>query len=590
MKKKKARKQKTIAKKVMISSVAHAAILGTVIMLISIFLFMYNVLRTKYNDTINLARTASEVLQTTTDVPTLVDAVLAQERENQNFEEQMEKNNPAETEGQLLNYRWYTEEDPPLAKRQDYQDVMNIILTFGRNNKDLNGTCLMVFDKRTHIASLLCDVEKFGGTEAVPVEEIMWRRFEDVELDHIEEERGSLLKNLFRYMQIDPRYVVFAWYEPYPYPDDEVVVFIEADAFYTHLWSNVISFLVIFFVLLLVVVLVMGILYRRKMQRMIVKPIQAVSEAAENYAADRRKGEREKEYFSALELHTGDEFESLAETMAEMEKEIEVFEEDLTRVTKERERLSAELDVAAQIQREMLPQIFPLYPERHEFEVFASMDPAKEVGGDFYDIFMIDNDHLALVMADVSGKGIPAALFMVICKTLIKNCAMMGGSPAEIMEDVNTRLCEGNISAMFVTVWFGKVTLSTGEVVEANAGHENPVLLLQKDSEEESSYEELKRTHDLVLGALKKAHYNEDSFVMKPGDRLFIYTDGVPEATDANGKRYEMERLTEALNRNKDAKPEELLLRVREDVDRFVDDADQFDDLTMLSFKYLGPS
>jgi sigma-B regulation protein RsbU (phosphoserine phosphatase) len=244
--------------------------------------------------------------------------------------------------------------------------------------------------------------------------------------------------------------------------------------------------------------------------------------------------------------------------------------------------------VAAQIQREMLPQLFPLYPERHEFEVFASMDPAKEVGGDFYDIFMIDNDHLALVMADVSGKGIPAALFMVICKTLIKNCAMMGGSPAEIMEDVNTRLCEGNISAMFVTVWFGKVTLSTGEIVEANAGHENPVLLLQKDSEEESSYEELRRNHDLVLGALKKAHYNEDSFVMRPGDRLFIYTDGVPEASDKDFNMFMYERMLESLNRDKEGTPEEILEGVRRSVKEFVGDSPQFDDLTMLCVEYRG--
>ncbi|WP_051688448.1 PP2C family protein-serine/threonine phosphatase [Butyrivibrio sp. AE2032] len=573
-----------LSKKVMLSSILHSGVLGTVVLLISVGIFLYSILSSNYGDTVNIARTISAVLQKSGDVPGLVDAVLAQERENQNFEEEFEKNNPADTEGQLLNYRWYTEENPPLAKRQDYQRVMDIIATFNGNNPDLNGTCLMVFDKETHIASLLCDVEKFGGDESVIVDDVLWRRFEDIELDHIEEERWSLLKNLIRYMKIDPRYVVFAWYEPFPYPDENVIVFIEADAFYTNVWSNVLSFILIFLFLILVVVLIMGAIYRSKMQKMIVNPINSVADAARSYALDRKNDVKKTKYFSSLNLGTGDEIESLSDIMADMEKEIEIYEENLTRVTSEKERLSAELDVASTIQRDMLPQIFPVYPERSEFEVFANMDPAKEVGGDFYDIFMIDDDHLALVMADVSGKGIPAALFMVISKTLIKNRAMMGGNPAEIFEDVNNRLCEGNKSFMFVTVWLGILTISTGEVVEANAGHEDP-FLLKKDG---AGYEELTVDHDLVLGAMKNTKYNSDSFVMKPGEKLFIYTDGVPEATNSDGLRYEMPRLSKVLNDNIDAEPKELLKKVREDVDSFVGDADQFDDLTMLAFKYNG--
>ncbi len=157
-------------------------------------IFLYSILRSNYEETVNMTRTISEVLQKNAEVPQPVDAVLSEERENQNFEEELEKNNPADTEGQLLNYRWYTENNPPLAERQDYQQVMDIIAIFNGNNPDLNGTCLMVFDKETHIASLLCDVEKFGTDEAVTVEEVLWRRFEDIELDHIEEERWSLLK------------------------------------------------------------------------------------------------------------------------------------------------------------------------------------------------------------------------------------------------------------------------------------------------------------------------------------------------------------------------------------------------------------
>lgn len=251
---------------------------------------------------------------------------------------------------------------------------------------------------------------------------------------------------------------------------------------------------------------------------------------------------------------------------------------------REKMAVKQELATATQIQQDMLPRIFPIYPDRKEFEVFAHMDPAREVGGDFYDIFLLDEDHLALVMADVAGKGIPASLFMVVSKTMIKNRALMGGTPSEILRDVNARMCEGKGSAMFVTVWLGIVTLSTGEVTETNAGHENPVLIRN------GTCEILKRPHDFVLGGLKKAKFHEDSFVLNPGDMLFIYTDGLPEASNAEGKRYEMERVREALSRYQDAGPEELLSGVRREVDSFVGEADQFDDLTMMAFLYRGPA
>ena len=582
----KKQKQVTIAKKVIHSSMAHAVFLGTLVMVVSMVMFLYGILNRSYEDTVQMARTASEILKDNADVPGLVDAVLAQERENPDFEATMDKSNPADTEGQLLNYRWYTEEDPPLSKRADYGKVMSTIYTFNRNNSDLNGSCLMVFDKKTHIAALLCDVEKFGGTEAVQVEEILWRRFEDVELDQIEAERWSILKNFWRYFRIDPRYVVFAWYEPFPYPDEDVVVFVEADAFFTHIWANVFSFLAAFFLLLLAIAHLMGLLYSRKMKKLIVEPINDVAKAARSYASDRKNGEPLKKYFSALSLNTGDEFEMLSGTMAEMENEIETYEENLTAITAEKERIAAELDVAAKIQHDMLPQKFPLYPDRKEFDVFASMDPAKEVGGDFYDIFFVDDDHLALVMADVSGKGIPAALFMVISKVLINNRARTGGSPSEIINDVNKRLCEGGITSMFVTVWLAIMTISTGEVVETNAGHEVPYVL--KRSEKDSSYEGIDIKHDFVVGGLSKAKYHEDSFVMKPGDQLFIYTDGVTEANNREEARYGRDRLKAVLDRNKDEGPRELLKKVREDIDLFTEGADQFDDLTMLNFVYYG--
>ncbi len=575
------RKSVPIARKVMAVSAAHSVILGLIVLIVSVILFMYYILNKSYADTAYMGRTIADVLEANADVPGLVDAVLKQERENPDFDKWMKKKDPAHTNGQLLNYRWYTEENPPLAKREDYQKVMETILSFNRNDEDLNGSCLMVFDKQTHTAALLCDVEKFGGSEPVPVEEVLWRRFDDVELDHIEEERWSLAKNLFRYMKIDPRYVVFAWYEVFPYPDENVVVFIEADAFYTHLWANVFSYLLVFFLLILLIVLGMGSIYRKRMQKMISDPIDIVAKAAKGYAADRRMGDTKKDYFGSIELNTGDELEDLANTLGEMERDIGLYEENLTKATAEKERISTELGLATRIQADMLPSDFPLFPDRKEFDLYATMSPAKEVGGDFYDAFLIDDDHLCMVMGDVSGKGIPASLFMVVSKTMLKNRVQMGGKPSEILYDVNNSLCEGNKSMMFVTVWLGILTISTGELIQANAGHEYPVIQ-RKDSD----YELIETDNGMVLGAMKKMMYKDMTFTLEPGDALFMYTDGLPEATDTEGKRLELEGMLEAINRHKDEGTNELLHSIRKEVDEFAKGASQYDDLTMLIFRY----
>ena len=251
----------------------------------------------------------------------------------------------------------------------------------------------------------------------------------------------------------------------------------------------------------------------------------------------------------------------------------------------EQERIARELSMAREIQESAIPQIFPPFPDRAEFSLYASMTPAKEVGGDFYDFFQIDSDHLALVIADVSGKGIPAALFMMVSKTLIKNQLMTGCDPAAAMEQVNLQLCERNASKTFVTVWLAVIELSTGKGIICNAGHEHPALR-RADGE----FMLLKYKHDMFVGVSKKAKYHVREIEMHPGDCLFVYTDGVPEANNAAGEMFGEERLIDALNQNPDAEPEMLLGNVRKAVDDFVKDAPQYDDLTMLSFKYFGIS
>lgn len=247
-------------------------------------------------------------------------------------------------------------------------------------------------------------------------------------------------------------------------------------------------------------------------------------------------------------------------------------------------RISTELNLATRIQADMVPNIYPAFPDRREFDVYATMDPAKEVGGDFYDFFLVDDDHLCLVMADVSGKGVPAALFMMASKIILANNAMIGKSPAQILTDTNAAICSHNREEMFVTVWLGILEISTGKLVAANAGHEYPVI-----KHGDGSFELLRDKHGFVIGGMAGMKYKEYELTLEPGSKLFLYTDGVPEATDAENNMFGADRMLEALNEEKDGTTVDILKHVRASVDGFVNGAEQFDDLTMLCMEYRGP-
>ncbi len=249
----------------------------------------------------------------------------------------------------------------------------------------------------------------------------------------------------------------------------------------------------------------------------------------------------------------------------------------------ELDRLDQELKLAADIQINMLPMNFPPFPDRTEFDLYASMVPAKEVGGDFYDFFLIDHDHLALVIADVSGKGIPAALFMMVSKTLIKNQLMTGCDPATALERVNQQLYDRNSSMMFVTVWLAVLQISTGKGMAGNAGHEYPAV-----RGADGAFKLLRYKHGLPLGIIGKAKYQNREFQLEPGDSVFVYTDGVPEAEDAASVMFGEKRMMDTLNLDADAGPEELIRHVHKAVTGFANGAPQFDDTTMLCLKYYG--
>lgn len=328
-----------------------------------------------------------------------------------------------------------------------------------------------------------------------------------------------------------------------------------------------ISFCIICAALLLYILLV---------KWMVLNPVEKLSEFTTEITKTGNFSKQE------IEIKTGDEIEALGQSFNYMMERLEDYIKDLTVVTAEKERIGAELNVATQIQSSMLPCIFPAFPDRDELDIYATMTPAKEVGGDFYDFFMVDERHVAIVIADVSGKGVPAALFMVIGKTLIKDHTQPGRDLGEVFTEVNNILCESNDNGMFITAFEGVLDLVTGEFRYANAGHEMP-FIYRKDG----GYEAYKIRPGFVLAGMENIKYKEQKIQLNIGDKIFQYTDGVTEATDKDNQLYGMDRLHKVLNEKcLDCNPEQTLKLVKEDIDAFVGDNDQFDDITMLCLEY----
>ena len=311
----------------------------------------------------------------------------------------------------------------------------------------------------------------------------------------------------------------------------------------------------------------------------IVKPLNTMKKRISDMGEENLVFNMEDTY------RTGDEIEILADSFSRLSKKTVDYVEQVRTVTAEKERISSELQMAAAIQSSMLPHIFPSFPDRKEFDLYANMNPAKEVGGDFYDFFLIDDDHLCMVIADVSGKGVPGALFMMISKVILQNCAFLSDSAEEILAQANSAICANNQADMFVTVWIGILEISTGKLTAANAGHEFPVL-----KRAGGKYELYKDHHGFVIGGMPGMKYRQYELQLHPGDRLFVYTDGVPEATYADSQLFGTDRMLSALNEKDAADPKEVVQVVHEAVDRFVKDAEQFDDMTMLCLDYNGPN
>ena len=356
--------------------------------------------------------------------------------------------------------------------------------------------------------------------------------------------------------------------------DGELAAMVELD--FESLWvkTNIITYAVFYLCISLTGVVILTVATLLYTRHVVAKPMKRLEKEIAAYDGE---SVRERNY----SLGTGDEIEKVYDTFYEMTIKMQKHIKDIARMSAENERISSELSIAAQIQESVLPDVFPPFPDKKDIDLYALMHPAKEVGGDFYDFFLIDDNHLAVVVADVSGKGIPAALFMMVSKSFIKNEVLEGKHVDEVFCEVNNQLCENNKENFFVTAWLGILDLTSGALTYVNAGH-NPPVILRRDG----SVEWMRMQPGLVLAAMMDIPYSGNETRLERGDRLLLYTDGVTEAMNEQEEMYGEERLEQLLADSSDMTVTETVMRLREDIRNFAGDAQQYDDITILELEY----
>ena len=323
----------------------------------------------------------------------------------------------------------------------------------------------------------------------------------------------------------------------------------------------------------LIVGIIVSIRSIKYIKKQLVKPVEEISNEAARFSGEHTLSEPLGNISEIKELTT------LSNSIDSLEIEMTKYIEEIQATTAEKERIGVELSLASKIQESQIPTDFPI---RKDLDIYGSMTPARMIGGDFFNFMFIDDNHLAFWIGDVSGKGVPAALFMMSANLILTERTRYGGVPSEILSFVNDRICDNNPAEMFVTVWLGILEISTGKVICANAGHTYPAFM------EKSEFEIVQDKHGMVLGGMKGMKYNDYELKMKAGSKLFIYSDGVPEAKNENGEMFMEERMLASLNKAKAGDAETVINSIKEDIDGFVGEAVQFDDLTMLCVEYKG--
>jgi sigma-B regulation protein RsbU (phosphoserine phosphatase) len=561
----KTKKKRSLAEKVTVMSVAGALTIGFVGLLVGLYIYAGNLFDKFVSDTFELTGTARQVSMNFAEPESLAAEVV---RIYRGLSEEERSGTGSDA---------YHDCFGKITESGDYQTLYKVLHDFSVLN-DVDDVYFAVYDRDTSALIYIVDPDTRNRYIKGPGD---WENVDNKELNIFLGWDGTGI----------PHYSYIGGQDPWvctvgvPVGDESNGTrgYILADFTLNEMTHDMLAFLIRYIFATIAVTAFMGFIITRLMERTTVRPINAIAKAAQSYVEDRRSGNTRMEHFSSLPIRTGDEVEHLNRVMAQMEKDLSVYIEDLTRVTKKEERVRTELDMASKIQKGALPDIFPAFPDRQEFDLYASMEPAKEIGGDFYDFFLIDDDHLCLVIADVSGKGVPAALFMMASKIILADNAIMGKSPSEILYDANNAICKNNKLEMFVTVWVGILEISTGKLSAANAGHEYPAL-----KRGDGGFSVFKDRHGFVLGGMEGMKYKEYEIQLSPGDKLFVYTDGVSEANDPDGNMFEVKRMIDALNEDPDASPAQILGAVRGQINIFVREAEQFDDLTMLCLEYKG--
>ena len=555
----------SLQSKVFRSTLLGALALGLVAFIVGLGLYTWSLAQQYIAESYGLARSAAAATEKWIEEDGLAEEVMTIYRSLTDEER-------AATGTEAYRARFaYVEEYPQFRS-------LSTLLTDSRAASDMDSLYFAVYDRDTSALVYICDPDPNDETRMHPGE---WEPVIAHELNRFLNWDGT--GKLYDIGNPER----WGWICTSGYPlrsrDGAVTGFILADVTLDAVWHGIRTFLWQYTVAMTIVTMLVGYFMARHMKKTLVRPITKIANAAEQYVTDRRGGLTSGNHFESLNIRTGDELENLSLVMADMERDLNAYEDNLTSIIADKERIGTELSLATRIQADMLPNIFPPYPDRTDMDIYALMDPAREVGGDFYDFFLIDRDHLGLVMADVSGKGIPAALFMMVSKILVQNFAMAGISPAKVLETVNRQICSNNREQMFVTIWFGILDLRDGTLTAANAGHEYPVLKTPG-----GAFEVYKDRHGFVIGGMEGIHYKEYTLKLEVGASLFLYTDGVPEATNAAQELFGTERMLDALNSAEDGSAQGILTHVRKAVDSFVGSAPQFDDLTMLCITYLG--
>ena len=559
------RKRHSLARKTFRSTILGALVLGFAALIIGLGIYTYTLIHQYITEAFNLSKSAVAIMHEIVDTEPLSKDVLTAYRE----QSESEREQPGTPE--------YRERFAHFTEREDYRSIHRVLRDLAEAI-EVDALYMAMYDRETNALVYIVDQDENPETVVMPCD---WDPVTKEGLEHFLDWDGEgelyLIENTPNYGLLCTSGM------PIKNAEGETVAFILTDISFSNVANGMREFLILYVTCMLLLIILVAFLMARHTRKTQVEPINSITEAAENYVKDRLNGEKETEHFSKLNIHTRDEIENLSLIMADMEHELRDYEEQITKITAHKQQMLAEMTLASKIQNNMLPKSFPAFPGRSDFDIYASMDPARDIGGDFYDYFLIDDDHLCLTIADVSGKGIPAALFMMASKIILANSAKLGKSPAQILTNANATIRANNQEDMFITVWLGILELSTGKLTAANAGHELPALMQNR-----RGFRLFKDSHGFVLGGMDGIQYKEYELRMRPGAKLFLYTDGVPEATDANGELFGTKRMVAALNSDPSVSPEQIVKNVRTAVDDFVKDAEQFDDLTMLCIEYKG--